>query len=117
MEMLTDRIVDRLPPGTLLRDSKQPGLMVRVGRRTTTFRYEIAHRHGNKRITISKSLGQRPAMSVDEARAEAKLLDAERQLGKVPVAQRRGLTLGEAAKKYFEALGDSKWRYDAEGVY
>src|SRR5437764_1264694 len=105
MEQLTDRMVDRLPPGTIVRDSKQPGLLVRVGQRTRSFRFEIAHRHGGKRITISEPLGQRPTTTVEEARKAAALLDAERRANKIPVSRRRGVLLEQAAREHFAALG------------
>jgi hypothetical protein len=42
--LLTDRVVDRLPEGVIVRESKQAGLLVRVGKRTRACRYELAHR-------------------------------------------------------------------------
>jgi hypothetical protein len=57
MLLLTDRVVDRLPPGSVVRDSKQVGLLVRIGKRTRAFRFEIAHRTGDTRRTISQALG------------------------------------------------------------
>jgi integrase len=117
MLLLTDRVVDRLPPGSVVRDSKQVGLLIRVGKRSRSFRYELAHRTGDSRRTISQALGSRPHVTCDEARTAAARLDADRKGGNVPVARRGGATLGQAAAEHFAALGDTRWRVEAERFY
>jgi integrase len=117
MLLLTDRVVDRLPPGSVVRDSKQVGLLIRVGKRSRTFRYELAHRSGDTRRTISQALGSRPHVTCEEARNAAARLDADRKAGTVPIARRTGATLGHAAAEHFAALGNTRWRAEAERFY
>jgi integrase len=116
MLLLTDRVVDRLPPGSIVRDSKQSGLLVRIGKRTRVFRFEIAHRVGDSRRTISEALGSRPGTTTDEARTAAARLDAERRAGRMPAARRTGVTLGQAANEYLATLR-GRWRIEAERFY
>jgi Arm domain-containing DNA-binding protein len=90
MPHLTDAYVDSLPPakderGYVVHDDETPGFIVRVGRKKKTYRFQIAHRVGDQRLTISKNLGSRPQVKATEARAAAKVLDGERLSGKVPV--------------------------------
>lgn len=115
-QVLTDRIVDRLPEGAIVRDSKQPGLLVRVGKRTRSFRYELAHRQGDTRRTVSVPLGTRPAVSTEDARSAAARIHAERRAGRAPVSQRGGSTLGQAATEYIGSL-KGRWRVEAERFY
>jgi hypothetical protein len=113
---LTDSLVDRLLPGTIVRDSKQAGLLVRIGKNTRTFRYELAHRVGDTRRTISVPLGSRPAVSTEAARQHAARLDAERRSGRVPVSRTGGSTLAQAADEYFAGLR-GRWRVEAMRFY
>jgi hypothetical protein len=109
--------VGAVAPGSVVRDSKQVGLLVRVGKRSRSFRHELAHRSGDTRRTISQALGSRPHVSCDDARTAAARLDADRKCGSVPVARRGGATLGQAAAEHFAALGDTRWRAEAERFY
>lgn len=122
MPHLTDSYIDSLPPakderGYVVRDDDATGLIVRVGKKKKTFRFEIAHRVGDQRYTISKNLGSRPKIKTAEARAAAKLIDGERLNGKAPASKTRGVTLQQAADAHFAALGDTRWRKEAEGFY
>lgn len=114
---LTDRAVDKLPPGAVVRDTKQVGLLVRIGQRSRTFRYEITHRIGDRRRTISEPLGSRPLVTCEEARIAAARLDAERRAGRTPISRRTGVTLGQAAQEHFDGLGQTRWRLEAERFY
>src|SRR5947209_15689616 len=114
-QVLTDALVDRLKPG-VYRDARQPGFMVRVGKRSRTFRFELAYAVGDSRKTISQPLGSRPMVTVADARAAAAKLDTERRLGKVPASRRTGVTLGQAADEHFETLR-GRWKIEARGFY
>jgi hypothetical protein len=53
----------------------------------------------------------------DEARTAAARLDADRKAGTVPVARKNMATLEQAATEHFAALGNTRWRAEAERFY
>ena len=56
-------------------DDSQPGLMVRVGKRTKTFMVVVSKSKARERVT----LGRYPATSLADARSKAKALVGEAQ--------------------------------------
>jgi integrase len=99
---LTDVVVSRLAAPGIYYDKTTPAFGVRVGKNRKA--WVITRGTDRQRITI----GRYPAMSLADARKEAKKRLAEEQ------APRTGITLAEAYEEYKEAIAGRKPRTQAE---
>jgi len=127
--LLTDAAIRKIPfadtsAGTLVRDSKLAGFVLRVGLKKKTLRFEGERRIGGKRKGISRALGQWPHVEADEARASA--LDIVRQIarGETVARPERGITLEAAFDDFKKSLASrarrtrpSRWSRVCEGTY
>lgn len=107
MKIRIQRDADRAGAGDHS-DIVTPGLSLRVGRRSRTWRYGYRVTEAGKRKWRFAALGDASTMTLAEARAEAYRLAAERRSGIDPVANRRAeeaaergeLTVERAVKRY-----------------
>jgi hypothetical protein len=133
--LLTDAAIKKIPlattsAGTLYRDSKLAGFVLRVGLKKRTLRFEGERAFGKRpdgkrnRKGISRSLGQWPHVEADEARAAA--LDIVRQIarGETVARPERGITLEAAFEDFKKSLASrarrnrpSRWVKVCEGTY
>jgi integrase len=90
------------PP--VLWDTEQPGLLVRFGKRRTTFVFRQEHRKKGKRSTTYKRLGFYPAVTLKEARRLAKIEAGEIARGNITPSQREATTVGKAMASYIAHL-------------
>lgn len=100
MPRITKRLVESLiPPATgqkIYRDSDTFGFCLRMAPTCRAFIIEVAHQGKRRRITI----GHYPAMSVEQARAEAQKQIAELKLGIEPGERKAAPTLAEALEHF-----------------
>jgi integrase len=90
------------PP--VLWDTEQPGLLVRFGKRRSTFVFRQEHRKKGKRSTTYKRLGFYPEISLKEARRLAKIEAGEVARGNITPSQREATTVGKAMAAYIAHL-------------
>ncbi|MDO8878398.1 MAG: tyrosine-type recombinase/integrase [Pseudolabrys sp.] len=119
--IFTDTAIKRIPfatssAGIVHRDSKTPGLMLRVGMKRKTFRYQSEGRENGHRKTISRKLGEWPHVKADQARARVLEIIGERAVGKFVITPPRGVTLAEAFVAYKATLR-TRWLADCEGIF
>src|ERR1700726_4373986 len=99
---LTDVVVQRLKTVGIYYDTTTPAFGIRIGKNRKA--WVITRGTDRRRITV----GRYPAMSLADARKEAKKLLTEEP------TPRTGLTLAEAYEQYKEAIAGRKPRTQAE---
>src|ERR1700761_9315062 len=92
----------KTPP--VLWDTEQPGLLVRFGKRRTTFVFRQEHRNKGKRSTTYKRLGFYPEIALKEARRLAKIEAGEVARGNITPSQREATTVAKAMVSYIANL-------------
>jgi hypothetical protein len=88
----------------IVRDTELAGFMVLVGVNTKSFRLETERREAGKRVSISRRLGEWPAMTVQEARVAVASAMGERADGKAALGPRQVVTVAQAMESYLEHL-------------
>jgi len=102
--LMTDAMVDGLPVGAIVWDTRVPGLYIRRGKTRVTWTYLAERRRHGRRVTICKRLGHYPNMSVATARRFA-LVEAGKIAGGVTTAGKRvAVRFAEAWEEYAQHL-------------
>ncbi len=112
-EKLTKRLIDRLAAeanpasDTLIWDQEVPGLVLRLRSGTVRFAFQYKHRGRTRRLTI----GQFGALTLEEARKQARNLYASVRSGADPAVAKRQerlkrATVAEVAELYLQDLRD-----------